>query len=143
MNRYNLYRAVMFLMVAITLFTLGRYSAYGEAQRIPMSPDQILVGVSMVKATTEILDGMLDRIVDIGERRAIGQLTPSTAKEMIQTERNAQLSRVSTAVTAALGRTAQVSKEFTVPADQLSEDMLNLIEYVQTKYPALFNRFLN
>ena len=97
----------------------------------------------MVKAVTEELNRSMDRLVDIGERRAIGQLTPSRAKEMIKTERDTQLNRVSAVVAASLGQTAQVSNIFTVPTDQLSEDVLNRIEYVQTKYPALFNRFLN
>ena len=70
----------------------------------------------------------MDRLVDIGERRAIGQLTPSRAKEMIKTERDTQLNRVSVVVAASIGQTAQVSNIFTGPTDQLSEDMLNLIE---------------
>ena len=143
MNRDHVYRAVLFFTLAVTVFTLGRYSAYGDAQRIPMSSDQVLVGMGMVKAATETLNSSLDRIVDIGERRAIGQLTSSKAKEMIQAERDALPNRISSAVAVSIGRTAQVSKNFAVPTDQLSEDMLNLIEYVQTKYPALFNQFLN
>jgi len=143
MKQHNVYRAAIFLTLATTIFTLGRYSAYGDAQRIPMSPDQILVGIGMVKAVTDELNKSMDRLVDIGERRAIGQLTPSRAKEMIKTERDTQLNRVSAAVGAYIGRNAQVSKSFTVPTDQLSEEMLNLIEYVMTKYPALFKRFLN
>jgi len=53
-----------------------------------MSPDQILVGIGMVKAVTEELNRSMDRLVDIGEHRAIGQITPSRAKEMIKTERD-------------------------------------------------------
>ena len=97
----------------------------------------------MVKAVTEELNRSMDRLVDIGEHRAIGQITPSRAKEMIKTERDTQLNRVSAVVAASIGRTALVSNIFTEPTDQLSEDMLTLIEYVPTKYPALFNRFLN
>ena len=57
----------------------------------------------------------MDRLVDIGERRAIGQLTPSRAKEMIKTERDTQLNRVSVVVAASLRQTAQVSNIFTGP----------------------------
>ena len=62
---------------------------------------------------------------------------------MIKTERDTQLNRVSAVVAASLRQTAQVSNIFTVPTDQLSEDVLKRSEYVQTKYPALFNRVLN
>ena len=123
----HIYRVAKFLTLAITIFTLGRYSAYGDAQRIAMSPDQILVGIGKVKAVTEELNRSMDRLVDIGEGRAIGQLTPSRAKDMIKTERDSQLNRVSAVVAGPVGRTAQVSNIFTVPTDQLSEDMLNLI----------------
>ncbi|HCQ00712.1 MAG TPA: hypothetical protein DIT99_08435 [Candidatus Latescibacteria bacterium] len=126
MNQH-IYRVAIFLTLAITIFTLGRYSAYGDAQRIPMSPDQILVGIGMVKAVTEELNRSMDRLVDIGERRAIGQLTLSRAKGMIKTERDTQLNRVSVVVAVSLRQTAQVSNIFTGPTDQLSEDMLNLI----------------
>lgn len=143
MNSRNICRIALSIILAAALFGAGRYSARADVQRIPMSPDQILIGVGMVKAAVDELDKSIDRLVDIGERRANGQLTRTKAKEMIQAERTGHLSRISSAVSAVIGRNAIVSREFTVPAGELSEEMLNLVEYAQTKYPRLFGQFMN
>lgn len=124
-------------------FGLGRYSAHGAARQIPMTSDQFMVGMGMVRVTMDAVIASQERIIAIAQDQSRGRYTRTQASEMIQKEVEQQENRVSAALMPFLGRNAIVSKEFTVEPAQLPEDILNTIEFVQTKYPLLFNRYMN
>jgi hypothetical protein len=109
-----------------------------------MTADHFLIGMGMVKVTVEALNTSQDRLLQIVDDQARGRYTRTQAQQMIQAERGRQESQVAAAVSAFLGRNAQIDKtSFTVPPAEMTEEMLLIVEYVQTKYPSLFSRYMN
>lgn len=138
------FRLLFYAGLIIGLFVLGRYSAYGAAKQIPMTSDQFLISMGTVKSTLETLNASQDRIIQIMTDQSRGKYTPSQATQMVQAERNSQESQVVSAVGGFLNRNAQIGKTaFAVPPGEMTDEMLHLIEYVQTKFPSLFSRYMN
>ena len=121
-----IYRVAIFVTLAITIIYIRPLCRVWRRPANPQvaRPDSCWNGHGQGRyRRTQQVYGY--RLVDIGEGRAIGQLTPSRAKEMIKTERDTQLNRVSAVVPASVGRTAQASNIFTV---QISSPVLPVPE---------------
>lgn len=136
-------RIICWVCLLVVPFVLGRYSAYGAAQLIPLTNDQLLVGLGMVKVTMETARSSQNRMLAIAEDQMRGRYTRTEASAMMKRAIDEQETLVGAALAPFLSRNATVSKKFTVEPGQLPEDILNTIEYVQTKFPGLFSRYLN
>ena len=145
MRHYTRFKCHLVCLICLLVgaFGLGRYSAYGAGRQIPMTSDQFMVGMGMVKVTMDAVRASQQRIIAIAQDQSRGRYTRTQASQMIEKEVEQQENRVSAALMPFLSRNAIVSKEFTVEPGQLPEDILNTIEFVQTKYPVLFNRYMN
>ena len=137
-------RLAIIISIGFGLISLGRLSAYGASRQIPMSTDQFLISMGTVKVTIEVLRASQERIIQIADDQARGKYTRTQTQQMIQAEQAQQEGQVSAAVSNFLSRNAQIGKAaFTVPPKELPEELLSLIDYVQTKFPALFAQYVN
>ncbi|MBM3264535.1 MAG: hypothetical protein FJY97_14060 [candidate division Zixibacteria bacterium] len=109
-----------------------------------MTTDQFLIVMGTVKTTIETFHCSQDRIVQAMNDQIRGRSTPTQTQQTVQAERDRQESQVSAAVEGFLSRNAQVGKAaFGVPPGEMSDEMLNVIEYLQTKFPGLFRRYMD
>lgn len=137
-------RLGIFISIVISLISLELLSAYGASRQIPMSTDQFLISMGTVKATIETMRSSQARIIQITEDQIRGKYTRTQMQLMIQAEQAQQEGQVSAAVSNFLSRNALIGKAaFSVPPAELPQELLSLIEYVQTKYPALFAQYVN
>lgn len=137
-------RLAICISLGFGLVAIGRFSAYGASRQIPMSTDQFLISMGTVKVTIETLRTSQERIIQITDEQARGKYTRTQTQQMIQAEQAQQEGLVSTAVNNFLSRNAQIKQAaFTVPPGELPEELLTLIEYVQTKFPALFAQYVD
>ncbi len=132
-------------MVAIllTVFAAGRYTAHGAAGQTPVKLDQFLVAFGMVKVTMNTIGSSQERIIKIAKDQMSGRLTKSAATKAFEQAIEAQQAQVGQALIRYANGNMIVSKDYLTGPDQLSNDMLHTVEYLQTKYPQLFNRFMN
>lgn len=138
----NKLRVVSLVLVLIAVFALGRYSAFAAGQ-IPMKIDQFLVSMGMVKVTMGVVQTSQERIQTIAKNQMSGKLTKSQALKAFDQAIQSQEAQVGTALMQYVNRNMAVSKDYMTGPDQLSNDMLNTVEYLQTKFPTLFGRFMN
>jgi len=137
------FRFILCAALMIGMFGLGRYSAHGAAAQIPMKLDQFLAAMGMVKVTMETVTKSQQRIRSIAQDQMAGKLTRSEAAKAFDQAFQSQQGQVAIALMPYINRNLAVTKDYVNGPNQLTDDMLHTVEYLQTKFPALFSRFMN
>lgn len=135
-------RLTILLCLLIGAFLLGRQSARGAAQRIPLSTDQFLAAMGVAHAALEVAEESHNRILSITTDRFRGQYTQAEADTLIHGLIAQRNERIASAILSFMGMNVEKEDRFIVPPAELPSDIQQMIEILSVRYPTLSGQYL-